>query len=92
MDAYSTKQIDPKVRRVNTWSSRKVKDDDKDGNFAEDLKEGIAFNKSMTYKFPVFEPLAGDIPVSQLESRAVLDFPFRAVEYFAFVTFSLQTI
>ena len=67
---------------------KESKDDDKDGNFAEDLKEGIAFNKSMTYKFPVFEPLAGDIPVSQLESRAVLDFLFEQWNIFAFVTFS----
>lgn len=67
---------------------KESKDDDKDGNFAEDLTEGIAFNKSMTYKFPVFEPLAGDIPVSQLESRAVLDFLFEQWNIFAFVTFS----
>ncbi|WP_026955163.1 M14 family metallopeptidase [Algoriphagus vanfongensis] len=64
------------------------RDDDKDGKFAEDLKEGIAFNKSLTYKFPVFEPLAGDIPVSQLESRALLDYLFEQWNIFAFVTFS----
>ena len=33
---------------------KESKDDDQDGEFAEDLKEGIAFNKSLTYKFPVF--------------------------------------
>lgn len=63
-------------------------DDDKDGNFAEDLTEGIAFNKSLTYKFPVFEPLAGDIAVSQKESRAMLDYLFEQWNIFAFVTFS----
>lgn len=63
-------------------------DNDKDGNFAEDLTEGIAFNKSLTYKFPVFEPLAGDISVSQLESRALLDYLFEQWNIFAFVTFS----
>jgi hypothetical protein len=67
---------------------KESRDDDQDGNFAEDLKEGIAFNKSMTYKFPVFEPLAGDIPVSQLESRAMLDYLFEQWNIFAFVTFS----
>jgi len=67
---------------------KESKDDDKDGNFAEDLKEGIAFNKSLTYKFPVFEPLAGDIPVSQVESRALLDYLFEQWNIFAFVTFS----
>lgn len=64
------------------------KDDDKDGKFAEDLNEGIAFNKSLTYKFPVFEPLAGDMPVTQLESRALLDYLFDQWNIFAFVTFS----
>ncbi|MHA7131760.1 M14 family metallopeptidase [Algoriphagus namhaensis] len=64
------------------------KDEDQDGKFAEDLQEGIAFNRSLTYKFPVFEPLAGDIPVSQLESRAMLDFLFEQWNIFAFVTFS----
>lgn len=67
---------------------KESKDDDQDGEFAEDLAEGIAFNKSMTYKFPVFEPLAGDIPVSQLESRALLDYLFEQWNIFAFVTFS----
>jgi len=63
-------------------------DSDKDGKFAEDLTEGIAFNKSLSYKFPVFEPLAGDIAVSQLESRALLDYLFEQWNIFAFVTFS----
>ena len=67
---------------------KESKDDDKDGEFAEDLKEGIAFNKSLTYKFPVFEPLAGDMPVTQKESRALLDYLFEQWNVFAFVTFS----
>ncbi|SFU03574.1 Zinc carboxypeptidase [Algoriphagus locisalis] len=67
---------------------KESKDDDKDGEFAEDLKEGIAFNKSLTYKFPVFEPLAGDMPVTQKESRAMLDYLFDQWNIFAFVTFS----
>ncbi|WP_111669395.1 M14 family metallopeptidase [Algoriphagus litoralis] len=67
---------------------KESKDDDKDGEFAEDLQEGTAFNKSLTYKFPVFQPLAGDIPVSQLESRALLDYLFEQWNIFAFVTFS----
>ena len=67
---------------------KESKDDDKDGKFAEDLTEGVAFNKSLTYKFPVFEPLAGDLAVSQLESRAMLDYLFEQWNIFAFVTFS----
>ncbi|MEP0712125.1 M14 family metallopeptidase [Algoriphagus sp.] len=67
---------------------KESKDDDKDGEFAEDLKEGIAFNKSLTYKFPVFEPLAGDMPVQTAEARAMLDYLFEQWNIFAFVTFS----
>ncbi len=63
-------------------------DNDKDGKFNEDPIEGIAFNKSLTYKFPVFEPFAGDYPVSQPESRALLDYLFDQWNIFAFVTFS----
>ncbi len=64
------------------------KDDDDDGKFAEDPPEGIAFNKSLTYKFPVFEPLAGDIAASPVETRALLDYLFEQWNIFAFVTFS----
>lgn len=67
---------------------KESKDEDKDGKFAEDLKEGIAFNKNLTYKFPVFEPLAGDIAASEKETRALLDYLFEQWNIFAFVTFS----
>ncbi len=67
---------------------KESRDDDKDGEFAEDLNEGIAFNKSLTYKFPVFEPLAGDMPVYTTEARAMLDYLFEQWNIFAFVTFS----
>ncbi|MCB7481959.1 M14 family metallopeptidase [Christiangramia sediminis] len=62
-------------------------DNDKDKEFNEDPEEGIAFNKSLTYKFPYFEPYAGDFPVSQRESRALLDYLFERWNIFAFVTF-----
>ena len=42
-------------------------DNDKDEKYNEDPEEGIAFNKNLTYQFPVFEPYAGDFPVSQKE-------------------------
>ncbi len=64
------------------------RDKDKDGKFGEDLEEGIAFNRSLTYKFPIFTPLAGDFAVSQPESRALLDYLFDRWNIFAFVTFS----
>ncbi len=63
-------------------------DNDKDGKFNEDFTEGIAFNKNFTYQFPVFQPLAGDYPVSQKETRALVDYLFEQWNIFAFVTFS----
>lgn len=63
-------------------------DNDKDGEFNEDLEEGIAFNKNFTYKFPAFQPLAGDYAVSQKESRALVNYLFDQWNIFAFVTFS----
>lgn len=62
-------------------------DNDKDGKYNEDLLEGVAFNKSLTYQFPAFEPLAGDYAVSQKESRALLDYLFQQWNIYAFVTF-----
>ena len=97
MGDWTTSKEDPRVlvkadrAKGEAGKYRVVKesvDSDKDGKFAEDLTEGIAFNKSLTYKFPVFEPLAGDIAVSQLESRALLDYLFEQWNIFAFVTFS----
>lgn len=63
-------------------------DNDRDEKYNEDPEEGVAFNKSLTYKFPNFEPFAGEFPVSQKESRALLDYLFQKWNIFAFVTFS----
>lgn len=63
-------------------------DNDKDERYNEDPEEGIGFNKSLTYQFPAFKPFAGDYPVSQKESRALLDYLFEKWNIFAFVTFS----
>lgn len=80
---------------VDTTSSKATRylvysegiDNDKDGKFNEGLKEGVAFNKSFTYNFPAFEPLAGNYAVSQKESRALLDYLFKQWNIYAFVTF-----
>lgn len=64
------------------------RDKDKDGSFGEDLTEGVAFNKSLTYKFPIFKPLAGDFAASQVETRVLLDYLFEQWNIFAFVSFS----
>lgn len=93
---YTTHPDDPRVLIEVDTSATKSKryqlysegiDNDKDGTFNEDLKEGIAFNKSFTYNFPAFEPLAGNYAVSQKESRALLDYLFEQWNIYAFVTF-----
>ncbi|MGY5849301.1 M14 family metallopeptidase [Salegentibacter sp. F14] len=97
MGEYVSHQIDPRVLvKAGPKTKRDEKryllysegiDNDKDKNFNEDPQEGIAFNKSLTYNFPYFEAYAGDFPVSQKESRALLDFLFERWNIFAFVTF-----
>ncbi|MCC5935760.1 MAG: peptidase [Lunatimonas sp.] len=62
-------------------------DNDKDGQLNEDLEEGIAFNKSLSYQFPAFEALAGDFPVSQIESRLLLDYLYERVNIYTVFTF-----
>jgi hypothetical protein len=66
---------------------REGTDKDNDGSFNEDPEEGIAFNKSLTYQFPAFEPLAGDYPVSQKESRLLLDYLYDHPNIYTVFTF-----
>src|SRR5690606_15120410 len=49
-------------------------DNDKDGVFNEDGEGGVNFNKNLTFDPPYFEPGAGEHPVSEVETRAVLDY------------------
>jgi hypothetical protein len=87
-DRVMVKADRSKGQRGNYLLMQESRDKDKDGKFGEDLIEGIAFNKSLTYKFPIFQPLAGDYAVSQKESRALLDYLFEQWNIFAFITFS----
>nr|MBI1231173.1 peptidase [Cytophagales bacterium] len=69
------RKADPKAAEKGTYLYLPEGiDSDKDGKHNEDLEEGIAFNKSFSYQFPAFEALAGDFPVSQIESRLLLDY------------------
>jgi hypothetical protein len=62
-------------------------DNDKDGQLNEDGEGGIAFNKNLTYHHVPFAPGAGDFPVSEKESRALLDFLYDAFNVYALVSF-----
>ena len=77
-----------KGKKGNYLVYSESRDKDKDGKFGEDLAEGIAFNRSLTYKFPIFTSMAGDYAVSAKESKAMLDYLFDQWNIFAFVTFS----
>ena len=62
-------------------------DNDKDGQLNEDGEGGIAFNKNFTYKHNTFAPGAGDFPVTEKETRALLNFLFDAFNVYAVISF-----
>lgn len=62
-------------------------DNDKDGYFNEDPYEGVHFNKNLTYNYTNFIPGAGEYAVSEIETRALLDFLYDAYNVYAVVTF-----
>lgn len=61
-------------------------DSDKDELFNEDGKGGVLFNKNFTYKYPDFAVGAGAHPVSENESRALLDFLYEQWNLYAIIT------
>lgn len=62
-------------------------DNDKDGKFNEDGDGGINFNMNFTYKYPAFQPGAGEFGVSEKETRAIADFLYDRWNVFAVFTF-----
>lgn len=52
------------------------KDNDKDGRFNEDGAGGVNFNRNLTYNYEEFGVNSGLYPVSEPETRAVVDFLF----------------
>lgn len=63
------------------------RDNDKDGAFNEDGEGGVSFNRNLTYNFPYFTPGAGEHPVSQKETRAVLDYLYEKWNVYGVLTF-----
>ncbi|MBG0858498.1 MAG: peptidase [Bacteroidales bacterium] len=51
-------------------------DNDKDQKFNEDGPGGVSFNRNLTYNYEEFGINAGLYPVSEVETKAVLDFLF----------------
>jgi len=62
-------------------------DNDKDGVFNEDGDGGVQFNKNMTYKHPSFSQGSGEFPVSENESRVLLDQLFELFNIYAVISF-----
>lgn len=63
------------------------RDNDLDDQFNEDGEGGICFNQNMTFRFDHFKPGSGEFPVSEPESRGVLDFLFEQWNVFSVFTF-----
>jgi hypothetical protein len=61
-------------------------DNDKDGKYNEDGNGGVDINKNMSFNFPYFTPGAGENPVSEKESRALLDFLYEQWNIYAILT------
>ena len=61
-------------------------DNDKDGTYNEDGKGGIAFNKNFSFGYNYFKPGVGEHPVSENESRALLEFLYTQWNIYAIIT------
>jgi hypothetical protein len=65
-------------------------DNDKDDKFNEDGAGGVNFNRNLTFNYEEFGLNAGLYPVSEAESKAVLDFLFARFNVFATFAFGPQ--
>lgn len=65
-------------------------DNDKDGKFNEDGSGGVNFNRNLTYNYEEFGPNAGLYPVSEPETRAVVDFLYDRFNIFIVFAFGPQ--
>lgn len=62
-------------------------DTDKDGQYNEDGEGGVAIDKNFTFDYPFFTPGSGEMPVSEPENRALLDFLAKSPNIYAVLTF-----
>jgi len=65
-------------------------DNDKDGRFNEDGTGGVNFNHNLTYNYEEFGSNAGLYPVSEPETRAVVDFLYDRFNIFMVFAFGPQ--
>lgn len=65
-------------------------DNDKDGSFNEDGDGGVDFNRNLTFGYEAFGNGSGAYPVSEPETKALLDFLFDRFNIYAVFTFGPQ--
>lgn len=65
-------------------------DNDKDGQFNEDGVGGVNFNRNLTYNYEEFGLNAGLYPVSEPETRAVVDFLYDRFNIYMVIAFGPQ--
>jgi hypothetical protein len=65
-------------------------DNDKDGQINEDAPGGVNFNRNLTYNYEEFGPQSGLHPVSEPETKALLDFLFDHFNIFTTIAFGPQ--
>ena len=65
-------------------------DNDKDGSWNEDGEGGVNFNRNLTYNYEEFGINAGLHPVSEPETKAVVDFLFDRFNIYAVFAFGPQ--
>ncbi|NMC38112.1 MAG: peptidase [Bacteroidales bacterium] len=65
-------------------------DNDEDGSYNEDGEGGVNFNNNLTCNYEEFGKNSGPYPVSEPETKAVLDFLFDRFNVFAVFTFGPQ--
>ena len=65
-------------------------DNDKDGKYNEDGPGGVNFNRNLTYNYEEFGAGSGLNPVSEPETKAVLDFLFDHFNIYATFAFGPQ--
>ena len=65
-------------------------DNDMDGKFNEDGEGGVSFNRNLTYNYEEFGPNSGLYPVSEPETRAVVDFLYDRFNVYMVIAFGPQ--
>lgn len=82
-------EIDAKNRELGRYSLHaEGRDDDSDESPGEDPAGGVAFNRNFPFEYPYYERGAGPFPVSEIETRAVIDFALSHNNIAAVFTFT----